>query len=158
MSVLHAARHPREWLTTAGPTLFRTTLNPVMLQLAGRRYWYAGTIEHAGRRSGKRYFTPVAPHRVPGGFAVPLPYGPDRDWVRNLEAAGHAVLVFHGVRHPVSRPRVVTFAEIAAGLDLATRVLLPRMIGDAPWLLLSTTEPTAEPIAEPTTEPAAGGD
>ena len=28
-------------------------LNPVMKLVAGRKYWYAGVIEHTGRRSGK---------------------------------------------------------------------------------------------------------
>jgi hypothetical protein len=27
--------------------------NPVMLRLAGRRYWYAAAIHHRGRRSGR---------------------------------------------------------------------------------------------------------
>ena len=40
-------------------------LNPLMLRLAGRKYWYASVIEHTGRRSGKHYATPVATERVP---------------------------------------------------------------------------------------------
>ena len=34
-------------------------LNPAMLLVAGRKHWYAGVIEHTGRRSGKNYATPV---------------------------------------------------------------------------------------------------
>jgi hypothetical protein len=30
----------------------KRVLNPVMLLVAGRKYWYAGVIEHTGRRSG----------------------------------------------------------------------------------------------------------
>jgi hypothetical protein len=31
-------------------------LNPAMMQLAGRKYWYAAVIRHTGRRSGKNTF------------------------------------------------------------------------------------------------------
>ena len=34
-------------------------LNPVMLLLAGRPHFYAGVIRHVGRRSGKKYATPI---------------------------------------------------------------------------------------------------
>ena len=41
-------------------------LNPAMLNLAGRRHWYAAVIRHTGRRSGKSYATPVVADRVAG--------------------------------------------------------------------------------------------
>jgi hypothetical protein len=34
-------------------------LNPVMMHLAGRKYWYAAVIRHVGRRSRQAYATPV---------------------------------------------------------------------------------------------------
>ena len=85
----------------------KKALNPLMLHLAGRRHWYAATVEHAGRRSGKQYETPVVAIPVEGGLAIPLPYGRDVDWCRNLQAAGGGVVVRKGRRHTVSEPVVV---------------------------------------------------
>jgi deazaflavin-dependent oxidoreductase (nitroreductase family) len=88
-------------------------LNPLMMRLAGRKYWYASVIEHTGRRSGKHYATPVATDRVPDGFVIPLPYGVDVDWLRNVLAAGHATVRAHGQTYRVVQPEIIS-AEAAA--------------------------------------------
>ncbi len=49
----------------------RHVLNPVMLLMAGRRRWYAAAIVHRGRRSGRRYTTPVVAEKVGDGIIVP---------------------------------------------------------------------------------------
>ena len=67
-------------------------LNPVMMNLAGRKHWYAAVIRHTGRRSGKSYATPVVADRVADGFILPLPYGTGVDWLRNVLAAGRATV------------------------------------------------------------------
>jgi len=85
--------------------------NPVVLRVAGRRYWYAAVVRHTGRRSGTAYATPVVADAIRGGFLVPLPYGRDVDWLRNVLAAGQATLVVHGHSYPVTRPRGVPAAE-----------------------------------------------
>jgi deazaflavin-dependent oxidoreductase (nitroreductase family) len=86
-------------------------LNPAMLHLAGRPHWYAARLEHVGRRSGRSYATPLVAAEVPGGFVIPLPYGPDVDWLRNLRAGG-AVLVTGGRRYALSAPEVLRTGEI----------------------------------------------
>jgi hypothetical protein len=48
-------------------------LNPLMLRLAGKRFWYASVVEHTGRRSGKSYSTPVVADLVGGDVIIPLP-------------------------------------------------------------------------------------
>lgn len=88
-------------------------LNPLMLRLAGRKYWYASVIEHTGRRSGKHYATPVATERVPDGFVIPLPYGVGVDWLRNVLAAGSATIRAHGQSFRVVQPEIIS-AEAAA--------------------------------------------
>ncbi|MET8997599.1 nitroreductase family deazaflavin-dependent oxidoreductase [Amycolatopsis sp. NPDC004169] len=82
-------------------------LNPAMLLLAGRKHWYASALEHVGRRSGRTYRTPVVAGRVPGGFVVPLPYGSEVDWLRNVLAAGTATLRSGGITYVVSEPRII---------------------------------------------------
>ena len=91
----------------------KRVLNPLMLRLAGRKYWYASIIEHTGRHSGKVYATPVAAQRVPDGFVIPLPYGVDVDWLRNVVAAGDATLRVHGRSYRVAQPEIIS-AEAAA--------------------------------------------
>jgi hypothetical protein len=53
---------------------------------AGRPHSIFVVIEHIGRRSGRRYRTPIRVVEQPGGFIVPLTYGPKTDWYVNLQA------------------------------------------------------------------------
>lgn len=96
-------------------TLIRTSnkyvLNPLMLLLAGKPYWYASVVQHTGRRSGKRYSTPVVADRVGGEVLIPLPYGSDVDWVRNVMAAGEATLVHKGETIEVAAPELIDAAK-----------------------------------------------
>lgn len=96
-------------------------LNPAMLRLAGRKYWYAAVIRHTGRRSGKPYATPVVAQPVPGGFIVPLPYGTDVDWLRNVLAAGAATITVGGRTHDVVQPEIIDAATAAPQLPPARR-------------------------------------
>lgn len=87
-------------------------LNPLMMRLAGRKYWYAAVIEHTGRRSGKHYATPVSAEQTQEGFLIPLPYGANVDWLRNVLAEGNATIRAHGLTYHVTQPEVVS-AETA---------------------------------------------
>jgi len=61
--------------------------NPVTSRIAG---WMPGfaIVSHVGRRSGRRYRTPVNVFRDGERYVFALTYGPDVDWVRNVVAAG----------------------------------------------------------------------
>lgn len=65
-----------------------------------------GVIEHRGRRSGRLYRTPINVFATPTGYLIALTYGADTDWLRNLRAAGEAVLVVRGRRVRVTEPRL----------------------------------------------------
>lgn len=92
-------------------TLIRTSnkyfLNPLMLRLAGRRWWYASVIEHTGRKSGKQYSTPVVADRVGAHLVIPLPYGSQVDWVRNVLSSGAADVVRKGRTYHVVSPELI---------------------------------------------------
>ena len=92
-------------------------LNPVMMLVAGQKYWYAGVIEHTGRHSGKTYTTPVVIDRVSDGFIIPLPYGTEVDWLRNVLAAGNATLRVHGETCQAVEPQVVDAATASVQLS-----------------------------------------
>ncbi|HEY6797528.1 MAG TPA: nitroreductase/quinone reductase family protein [Kineosporiaceae bacterium] len=102
-------------------------LNPAMLTLAGRRFWYAAAIHHIGRRSGTRYITPVVADEIDGGYLVPLPYGTAVDWLHNVQAAGHATLDVHGRTVTVTDPEVLTAVD-ALPLMPATRARLWQLL------------------------------
>jgi deazaflavin-dependent oxidoreductase (nitroreductase family) len=100
-------------------------LNPVMVRLAGRKRWYAAAIEHTGRRSGKRYTTPVVADPIEDGLLIPLPYGTQVDWLQNVLAAGKATVTVDGDKHEVVEPEIIG-ADAALPLLAAGR---QRMFG-----------------------------
>ena len=88
----------------------RHVTNPVQRLWAGRLPGFA-IIEHTGRRSGRTYRTPVNAFPVEGGFALLLTYGPDRDWLKNLRAAGYGRIEHRGHIVPVSAGEAVPAAS-----------------------------------------------
>jgi hypothetical protein len=64
-------------------------LNPLIRKFAGRRHFrMAAEIRHVGRKSGRAYVTPAGA-RVRGGVAViPLTFGNQSDWSKNVRAVG----------------------------------------------------------------------
>jgi deazaflavin-dependent oxidoreductase (nitroreductase family) len=90
----------------------RDVLNPVMARLAGRPGFYAASIHHVGRSSGRPFTTPVVADPVPGGYAIPLPYGRTTDWCKNVLAAGQATLAARGTTVVVVEPEVVGFDDV----------------------------------------------
>ena len=115
-------------------------LNPLMLVAAGRKYWYAGVIEHTGRRSGKKYATPVVIEEVSGGFVIPLPYGTHVDWLRNVQAMGRATIRVHGQAFNAAEP-VIIDAPTAAGLLSPRRQREFGRFGIANYLKMSRQSP-----------------
>ena len=91
----------------------RAILNPVMLRIADRLHGsYPAVVSHVGRRSGRPYRTPVVARPIRGGFVIPLPYGMDTDWCRNVRAAGHCTLERSGETFDVGSPEVVAADEV----------------------------------------------
>lgn len=87
--------------------LNRYTTNRVAALFAG---WMPmmGILEHVGRRSGKVYRTPLMVFSTDEGVAILLTYGPDRDWLKNITAAGGGRMKRRGKTLFVTDPRVVT--------------------------------------------------
>ncbi len=101
----------------------RVLTNPVM----GTFAWLApplAVIHHVGRKSGKHYHTPVVAFRSPMGFVIPLPYGRDVEWARNVMAASECGLVQMGRRSRLYEPRVVGFKAAEPHLPAMARAAL----------------------------------
>jgi deazaflavin-dependent oxidoreductase (nitroreductase family) len=105
----------------------RAFTNPLMRPLAGRLPPLA-IAHHVGRKSGRRYQTPVLAFPTDEGFVTPLPYGTDTDWCRNWADAGEGVVEARGHKTAVANPRIVSTDEV---LPLLPAVLRPgvRLLG-----------------------------
>ncbi len=97
--------------------------NPVMRTFAWALPPLA-VVHHVGRRSGRTYRTPVLAFRSSGGFVIPMTYGRDVDWARNLVSAGGGEIEQMGRRYALRRPRIVGFAAAEAQLPALARAAL----------------------------------
>lgn len=61
--------------------------NPILGRLVIRLPWFA-IVTHVGRRSGRRYETPLMLFRRDGEVVIAMTYGPDTEWAKNILAAG----------------------------------------------------------------------
>ncbi|MGH3560571.1 MAG: nitroreductase family deazaflavin-dependent oxidoreductase [Mycobacterium sp.] len=96
----------------------RYVTNPAVQKLLAPHLRHMVVIEHCGRRSGKSYQTPVMAFVEDGSVSVVLNYGAESDWVRNVVAAGSAVVVHQGKRYTLSAPRVLSIdsPELPVGM------------------------------------------
>lgn len=76
--------------------------------------------------------------RVDGGYVVALLYGADRDWVRNVLAAGSCVLERGGRRVELVEPRVLDASDGMALVPVLVRQSL-RLLRVTQVLRLSAT-------------------
>ncbi len=115
----------------------RHVTNPIQRMWAG---WLPmmGIITHVGRKSGKTYRTPVTVFSTHDGVAILLTYGPDRDWLKNLTAAGGGSMRRHNKTFEVTDPRVLSKAEAAQAVTGAMRPVFARLPFDSAVLLHRT--------------------
>jgi deazaflavin-dependent oxidoreductase (nitroreductase family) len=115
-------------------------LNPVMRKVAGRRHMsMAAEVRHVGRTSGRAYLT-VAGARVHGDVAViPLTFGNQSDWAKNVRAAGGCSLRVNGREYTAAAPE---FLDRGAAAPLVAATFGPlaragfRMLGIKQYLRL----------------------
>jgi deazaflavin-dependent oxidoreductase (nitroreductase family) len=97
-------------------------LNPITLRNAGKRSSDYAAITHMGRRSGHVYTTPVRALPFGEGFVIPLPYGADTDWCRNVLAAGKCTLRWHEQEYLLEKPEVVPLAKVVSVFPFSLRI------------------------------------
>lgn len=98
----------------------RVVTNPLMRSFA----WLLpplAVVHHVGRRSQRAYRTPVVAFRSESGFVIPMTYGRDVDWARNIVSAGGCEIEQMGRRFAVRRPRVVGFGAAEPHLPALAR-------------------------------------
>ena len=116
-------------------------LNPLIVRLAGRPHFHmAAQLTHVGRRSGRTYVTPIGARRVGDMVLIPLTFGNQSDWSRNVLAAGRCRLRLDGVDYEASAPALVSRDEadphVRAGFGQLQRSSM-HMLGITQFLRLT---------------------
>ena len=139
IGVLFVVGMRRRWpAVIQGVRRVSTVTNRLVLRSAGSPGSPNSVVGHVGRRSGSAYRTPVVTARTDDGFAVALPYGPDTDWLKNVLAAGGAVIQVDGEEHEVGRPEVVDI-DVADHWFAAKEQRMHRQFGVPLALLVSSS-------------------
>jgi deazaflavin-dependent oxidoreductase (nitroreductase family) len=121
-------------------------LNPVIVKRAGGPgFRMAAQIRHTGRRSGRPYVTPASARRSGDVIVIPLTFGNQSDWVRNIAAAGRCAIRLDDQDYEATEPRFI-------GRDQAGELLKPmfspierasfRVLGIRQFLCLHATRVT----------------
>ena len=95
-------------------TISKRYINPLMVKVAGRRSVPQAIIHHVGRKSGQSYATPVAVAPIEHGFAIPLAYGTNVDWCRNILASGNCTLQWHDATYNLVEPEIIEASSVIA--------------------------------------------
>jgi deazaflavin-dependent oxidoreductase (nitroreductase family) len=117
-------------------------LNPLIIRLAGRRHFHmAAQIRHVGRRSGRPYVTPAGARLHGEVIMIPLTFGNQSDWSRNVAVAGGCSIRLDGRDYQASRPEFL-------GRNQARELIRPmfsplerasfRLLGIRQFMLLHT--------------------
>lgn len=105
---LQKLRAFRDWVRQFN----KRTFNPAVLSFAGHPSSPYVVVHHVGRRSGQIYATPVSARPTPEGFVIPLYYGSNVDWCRNVLAAGRCTITWNGNDYPVGEPELIDPATV----------------------------------------------
>jgi deazaflavin-dependent oxidoreductase (nitroreductase family) len=91
-------------IPTAITSFNKKVTNRLTAPFAGHLPGFA-VVVHRGRASGRMYRTPVNAFRHDHGFVFVMTYGPDVDWVKNVEAAGECDIETRGQLVHLVQPR-----------------------------------------------------
>lgn len=89
--------------------------NHLTLLFAGSNIGPFSKLIHEGRKSGKTFLTPVVATYVGDVVIIPLSYGDQVDWLKNILVAGGCDIVFRKKRMTMTQPEVIS-GEIALSL------------------------------------------
>ena len=128
------------WFVRVAMGPMTKVLNPVIRKVAGRPHFrMAALVRHTGRRSGRQYVTPVGAELTGNTVVIPLTFGTESDWSRNVRAAGGCSIRLGGTDYDAVAPEVLSAGEARPVLRSAYSAWqrgMFRMIGIKQFLLL----------------------
>ncbi len=90
------------WVARFNLRVTNRVLGPLARQLP-----MFGVVTHIGRKTGRRYTTPVNVFRHGDHVTIALTYGPGAHWVQNVLAEGGCELTTRGRTLRLTSPRVI---------------------------------------------------
>jgi hypothetical protein len=121
-------------VTERKPDRVRSLANRMFLAISGRWFRAYSIVGHAGRVSGREYRNPVSAYPLGDGFVIPVLYGIESQWVRNVMTVGRLTLRTKGRDHLLQRPEFIPPAQaLAAFPPLLRRYFHSRNIQDFVW-------------------------
>jgi hypothetical protein len=121
----------------AGPSRrdpVRSFSNRVFLKISGRWLRAYSIVRHVGRTSGREYRNPVSAYPLGDGFVIPVLYGSQSQWVRNVISAGRFTLRTKGRDYLLERPEIIPPTQaLAAYPPLLRRLMRSQGIQDFVW-------------------------
>lgn len=125
----------------------RVFTNPLM----GTFAWLVpplAVVHHVGRKSKRSYRTPVVAFPSTTGFVIPMTYGRDVDWARNIIRAHGCEVVQMGRSTRLRNPRIVEFKAAEPRLPAAVRPVL-RVANFPGYVLLDREIEKSHPAGKP---------
>jgi len=105
-------------------TFVKHFVNPILRNAAHSSRGPFALLRHVGRRSGKTYEIPIMVWRIEDGFIIALTYGPNVDWLRNLQATDQGTLRWHKQEYVFQTPVFVDEATALHALPSFIRGFL----------------------------------
>jgi deazaflavin-dependent oxidoreductase (nitroreductase family) len=96
--------------------------NPIQMRSAGNPGAYASVVRHQGRKTGRTYQTPVWAAVTEDGFMIPIVYGADTDWLKNVLASGSAAIVHDGATSLVEHLEMIPMQSARSYFPVMTRL------------------------------------
>ena len=125
-------RYRPKWVAAFNLAVTNRITAPFATSLAG-----FGVVTHTGRKSGRRFRTPVNVFPTPQGFLIALTYGRDSQWVKNVLANGGAELETRNSHYHLSNPNIVHDPS-RQNFPLPVRTIL-RVIGATDFLRVAAS-------------------
>jgi hypothetical protein len=93
----------------------------IFMTLSGRWLRAYSIVRHVGRSFGREDQNPVSAYPLGDGFVMPVLYGTQSQWVRNVMAAGRVTLRTKGQDHLLERPELIPPQRALAAYPLLLR-------------------------------------
>jgi hypothetical protein len=112
----------------------RRLANRFFLTISGRWFRAYSIVRHVGCVSGREYRNPVSAYPLEDGFVIPVLYGAQSHWVRNVMAAGRFTLRTKGHDYLLERPEIIPPTRaLAAYPPLLRRLMRSQQIQEFVW-------------------------
>lgn len=109
-------------------------VNQFFLKISGGPLRAYSIVRHVGRTSGREYDNPVSAYPLGDGFVIPVLYGRESQWVRNVMAVGRFTLRTKGRDYPLERPEFIPAERALAAFSPWQRAMLKsRRLADFLW-------------------------